>query len=321
MSTKMNTALLGAFVLAGITLAVAIVATVGAGRYFTRLPTFVMHFSGSVKGLNVGAPVVFRGVAVGRVTDISLSINPDGTSVRIPVLVEIDPQRISGETEQRDTQAFMRTLVEHGLKAQLQLQNLLTGQLIIELDFHPEAGTKIYKSTAGYPEIPTVPSSMEQLTKTIEKLPVEELLRKLISAIEGVEKAVTSPDVAKSFQDLDLAINDVRRLVGNIERTVVLLSADMHAAMSDAQMLISVSRQQIIELKASLAQTSEATRAAMQQTQKTLSSLEKSGAVDSPLMLQLSHTMDELNAAAASIRALSDYLNRHPEALLRGKPR
>lgn len=321
MSKKMNTALLGAFVLGGIVLAVAIVAALGAGRYFTRLPTYVMHFGGSVKGLNVGSPVVFRGVAVGKVTDISLSINPDGTSVRIPVLVEIDPKRISGDTRHRDTQAFMRTLVEHGLKAQLQLQNLLTGQLVIELDFHPGAPPQTLTSAAGYPEIPTVPSSMEQLTKTIEKLPVEELLRKLISAIEGVEKAVTSPDVAKSFQSLNLAITDVRRLVENIDRTVTLLSTDMHGAVSDARVMITDSRQQIIELKTSLERTSEATRAAMGQTQKTMHALEKSGAVDSPLMLQLSRTMEELNAAAASIRALSDYLSRHPEALLRGKSR
>jgi len=321
MSKKMNTAFLGAFVLGGIVLAVAIVVALGAGRYFTRLPTYVMHFSGSVKGLNVGAPVVFRGVSVGRVTDISLSINPNGTSVRIPVLVEIDPERISGDTNYRDTQTFMRTLIEHGLKAQLQLQNLLTGQLIIELDFHPGVETQVFKGYAGYPEIPTVPSSMEQLTKTIEKLPVEEMLRKLISAIEGVEKAVTSPDVAKSFQDLDLAINDVRRLVGNIDRTVGLLSTDMHGAVSDTRVLISDSRRQFTDLKTSLEQTSEATRAAMQQAQKTFGALEESGAVDSPLMLQLSHTMEDLDAAAASIRALSDYLGRHPETLLRGKPR
>ena len=321
MSKKMNTALIGAFVLGGMVLAVAIVAALGAGRFFTRLPTYVMHFSGSVKGLNVGSPVVFRGVAVGKVTDISLSINPDGTSVRIPVLVEIDPERISATAQRRDTQAFMRTLVEHGLKAQLQLQNLLTGQLVIELDFHPGAPPRTLISAAGYPEIPTVPSSMEQLTRTIEQLPVEELLRKLISAIEGVEKAVTSPDVARSFQSLNLAINDVRRLVENIDRTVTLVSTDMHGAVSDARVLITDSRQQVRELKTSLEQTSEATRAAMQQTQKTMRALEMSGSVDSPLMLQLSRTMEELDATAASIRSLSDYLSRHPEAILRGKPR
>jgi paraquat-inducible protein B len=321
MSKRINTALLGTFVLGGIALAVAIVTVLGAGRYLTRLPTYVMHFGGSVKGLNVGAPVVFRGVAVGKVTEIRLSINPDGTSVRIPVLVEIDPERISQDVGRRETHALMRTLIDHGLKAQLQLQNLLTGQLVIELDFHPGAETKIFKGYAGYPEIPTVPSSMEQLTRTIEKLPVEEMLRKLISAIEGVEKAVTSPDVARGIRTLNLAIDDVRGLIKNMDRTMALLSTDMHGAVSDTRVLISDSRRQFTDLKTSLEQTSEATRAAMQQTQKTLGALEKSGAVDSPLMLQLSRTLDELNATAASIRSLSDYLNRHPEAILRGKQR
>ncbi|HQP31714.1 MAG TPA: MlaD family protein [Deltaproteobacteria bacterium] len=321
MSRKTNTALLGAFVLGGILLAVVMVTVLGAGRFFTRLPTYVMYFSGSVKGLNVGAPVVFRGVAVGKVSDVSLSINAEGTSVRIPVVVEIDPGRISGDARLRDTHALMRTLVERGLKAQLQMQNLLTGQLIIELDFHPEAGPQGLKISMGYPEIPTVPSSMEQLTKTIENLPIEELLRKLIQAVEGVEKAVTSPDVARGIQSLNLAINDVRRVAANIDRTVTLFSSDMHGAVTDARVLITDSRQQITDLKASLEQTSAATRAAMQQTQKTMRALEMSGSVDSPLMLQLSRTMEELDATAASIRSLSDYLSRHPEAILRGKPR
>jgi len=321
MSKKTNTALLGAFVLGGIILAVAVVTVLGAGRYLTRLPVYVMHFSGSVKGLTVGSPVVFRGVAVGKVTDISLTIDAAASSVSIPVLVEIDPRRISGEARLRDTHALMRTLVKRGLKAQLQLQNLLTGQLVIELDFHPGMVPEPLKLSAGYPEIPTIPSSMEQLTKTIEKLPVEELLRKLISAVEGVEKAVTSPDVSRSVQALNQAIDDVRRLAANIDRSVAVFSSDMHGAVSEARVLISDSRQQIIELKASLEQTSAATRAAMQQTQMTMRALEKSGAVDSPLMLQLSHTMEELDAAAASIRILSDYLSRHPESILRGKPR
>lgn len=319
MAKRPRKSLIGAFVLGGIAIIIAGIITLGVGRYFSRTPAFVMFFGGSVKGLNVGSAVVFRGVEIGKVTDISLLYDPDGKSVQIPVLVEIDPHRIIRGTGRTDPQAFIRQLISQGLRAQLQIQNLLTGQLIIELDFHPEIPARLVKSSIGYPEIPTIPSSMEQLTKTIEKLPVEELLHKLISAIEGVEAAVKSPELNKSIQSLNLAINDVRMLVQNVDRRVDPIASDIHGTLNETRGLVQDFDRQLLTMKDSLAQATEATRNAMTQAENTLRALERSGAPDAPVMYQLSRTLEELSAAAVSMRHLSDYLQRHPEAIVRGR--
>ncbi|HPI92545.1 MAG TPA: MlaD family protein [Deltaproteobacteria bacterium] len=319
MTRKPSKTLIGVFVLGALALIVAGIMTFGAGQYFSRQPTFVMFFDGSVKGLNVGASVVFKGVNVGRVTDISLLYNPEGQSVQIPVLVELDPHSIVRGNGQADPNEFIRLLVNQGLRAQLQLQNLLTGQLIIELDFHPDRPPRMIVSDIRYPQIPTIPSSLEQLTRTIEKLPVEELVTKLISAIEGVEKAVTSPDLTQSIRSLNLAINDVRTLVQNIDANIGPISSDLRGTLEDSRKLVQDFDRHAASLQESIDRASDATRRAMEQAERTFGAMEHASSADSPMMYQLSETLDEISATADSIRALSDYLNRHPEAMLRGK--
>ena len=319
MTRKPSKTIIGAFVLGALALIIIGVMTFGAGDYFSRQPTFVMFFDGSVKGLNVGASVVFKGVKVGRVTDISLLYNPKAQSVQIPVLVEIDPHSIMQEKGWTDPKDFISLLVKQGLRAQLQLQNLLTGQLIIELDFHPDKPPRLVRSDIRYPEIPTIPSSLEQLTRTIEKLPVEELVTKLISAIEGIEKAVTSPELTESIRSLNLAINDVRTLIQNIDGTIQPLSSDIRGTLEDTRKLVRDFDSHAASLQASIDRASDATSKAMEQAERTFGAMEHASAADSPVMYQLSQTLDEISATADSIRALSDYLNRHPEAMLRGK--
>ncbi|HNQ86629.1 MAG TPA: MlaD family protein [Deltaproteobacteria bacterium] len=319
MTRKPSKTLIGMFVLGAIALIAAGVTTFGAGKYLSRQPTFVMFFEGSVKGLNVGSPVVFKGVKVGRVSDISLLYNQDTQSVQIPVLVEIDPHTIIREKGWTNPKDFINLLIGQGLRAQLQLQNLLTGQLLIELDFHPDKPSRLVRSEARYPEIPTIPSSLEQLSKTIEKIPMEELVTKLISAIEGVEKAVTSPELTESIRSLNLALNDVRSLVKNLDGTIGPLSSDIMATLEDTRNLVRDFGRHAESLQESIDRASDATRKAMEQAEKTFGALEHASAADSPVMFQLSRTLDEISATADSIRALSDYLNRHPEAMLRGK--
>lgn len=319
MIKKPNRTLIGAFVLGALILVMIGVMTFGAGRYFIKQPTFVMFFEGSVKGLNVGAPVVFKGVKVGKVTDISLRLNPDSKSVIIAVLAELDTHSITGTQGRIDAQDFFKLLLRQGLKAQLQLQNLLTGQLVVELDFHPEKKAKLVKTDIPYPEIPTIPSSLEEFTKTVEKLPLDTLINKLTSAIDGMERAATSPELMKSIHSLNLALEDVRRLIENINSNIAPMASDIKGTLDDSRKMVQDLDKNSSALEASVEQTAEAARAAMVQAEKTFKALEHASSGDSPLMYQFSQTLKDISAAADSLRDLSDYLNRHPEALLRGK--
>jgi paraquat-inducible protein B len=319
MINKPSKTLIGAFVLGAVILVIIGIITFSVGRYFTKQPTFVMYFGGSVKGLNIGAPVVFKGVKVGTVTDISLHYNPDTKSVQIPVFAELYPHSITRAPGKADTRDFFNLLIQQGLKAQLQYQNLLTGQLVVELDFHPEKPVKLVKSYIQYPEIPTIPSSLEEFTRTLSKLPLERLINKLSLAIDGLEKAATSPELMQSIHSLNLALKDVRKLVENINTNIKPLASDIKGTFDDSRKMFQDFNKRSSSLQASMEQASEATRSAMVQAEKTFKAVEQSGSADSPVMYQLSQTLEQISAAADSLRALSDYLNRHPEALLRGK--
>lgn len=132
----------GAFVIGGLALLVAGIILLGGGRMFSDDIEYVLYFDGSVSGLNIGAPVVFRGVPMGQVTRISLEANPRDASVTIPVYIRLDENSIvragvTGELTDNFRQEILRRLIQRGLRARLQLQSLITGQYRVELDFLP----------------------------------------------------------------------------------------------------------------------------------------------------------------------------------------
>jgi len=319
MIKKPNKSLVGAFVLGSVILVIAGIVTFGSGRYFITRPAFVMYFEGSVKGLSIGAPVVFKGVKVGSVTDIGLRFNPDTLSVLIPVFIELEPHIISQEKGPLDPHESIKLLIDEGLKAQLQLQNLITGQLIIELDFHPDKPLNLTRSDMRHTEIPTIPSSLEEFTKTIEKLPIEDMVNTFSSAIRSIEKAVTSPELVDGLHSMNIAITDLSKLIKDINSHIDPLSSEIKGTLIDSRKMIKNLDKQISSLDSSLKKASMSTSAAMEQAKQTFGTMEKATAGDSPVMYQLSQTLEEISLAARSIRVLSDYLSRHPEALISGK--
>ena len=321
MNAKTNKTLIGAFIIGAIALVVAGIILFSSGGYFSQRPVYVMYFEGSVKGLYEGAPVVFRGVRIGSVKNIGLHFDPDAAAVRIPVLVELDPATITGAESRQAQQQYFRQLIDKGLKAQLQMQNVLTGQLVIALDFYPEKPVRLVDEDSRYPEIPTIPSSLEQFTKTIENLPLEELATKLISAVEGIEEAVKSKEFKDSIASLNLALTDMRTLIRDIDRQVIPMSSELKSAIADARRLIGNADAGIARMQEDIDRTAQAAQAAMSRAENAFGSIESTTTGESSLAYQLSETLEEISAAAESIRNLADYLERHPEALIRGKGR
>jgi len=309
----------------------------------------VMYFEGSVKGLKVGSSVVFRGVKIGSVTDILLRYDPTDMSVQIPVIIEIEPGRVEvvgGIPAEPDPKAAIGQLVERGLRARLQMQSLVTGQLMVELDFHPDTPVKLVGGKTGYSEIPTIPSPLEELSKRIEEVPIEEIFKKLLAAVEGIEEIVNSPEVKGIITSLNLAVEDLgglvrnidaqisplassiektlmdtRKLVRNINARVTPLASTIEEAVKDYGELARNVEGQIAPLASSLAEALEEIRATLEQGRKTLAAAEDTIAEDSPLVYEFDNTLKEVGAAARSIRLLADYLKRHPEALIKGKGR
>ena len=315
----MNKALIGAFVIGAIILAVAGIILLGTGEFFSQRPCYVMYFEGSVKGLYEGAPVVFRGVRVGSVKNISLRFDPDAASVRIPVLAELDPQTITGAQSRSAQQQYFGQLIDKGLKAQLQMQNVLTGQLVIALDFYPDKPVRLVDTESRYPEIPTIPSSLEQFTRAIENLPLNELATKLISAVEGIEKAAESPELKKTVSSLNLTLADMRSLIRDVDSQVEPISGELKKTLADTRQLVNGIDARVTAMQAGIERTARATESAMSQAEQAFGTIEDAAGGDSSVSYQLSETLRDISAAAESVRNLVDYLERHPEAIIHGK--
>jgi len=253
----------------------------------TIVDTYLLVFDGSVRGLSVGAPVDFRGVTVGEVTKIGVSVDPATVTFHMPVLVKIYPRRLAARQFLGDALPVAespevrlgrtRKLVEHGLRAQLRSGNLLTGQLYVALDMFPDA-SKIKGDPVGKkpPEIPTVPGTFEEfqemftrIAKKLEQLPYDEVIADTRRVLASLDETLKGVDVFLKRVDADL-VPDLRRTLDSASLTL-----------------------------------------------KNADSMLASG---SPLQSDLRATLSELNRTLASIRALADYLQQHPESLIRGKP-
>jgi paraquat-inducible protein B len=312
-----------------------------------------MVFEGSVKGLNVGSPVVFRGVKLGMVSSIRMRDDYGTKSFAVLVFTDFDPSQIEivnmdestakGLTKQ-DRYANMRELIARGLRAQLEMQSIVTGQLQIALDFYPDKPAVFTGVVKAVEEIPTIPTPLQEFAKKLESLPLEEIFKKVDLALDGIVNLVQSPDLKASVANLNIALKDVQSLVRNVDAQVKPLSAGVSETLRDVQKLVKDADVQVATLgpnlneaigdgrklirnvdgsvesiKANLETALSAATSALKQAEKLFQDLDSSAAPDARLMYQLTETLVEVQKAARSISTLADYLERNPEALLSGK--
>ncbi|MGH6897345.1 MAG: MlaD family protein [Geminicoccaceae bacterium] len=207
--SKANPAVIGAFVIGAIALIVIGLLVYGGAGWFVQRNQYVAYFPGSVKGLRVGAPVDFRGVSIGQVTDIRVIFDPEEVSARIPVIIEFDPTQIQLAGAEQMVADDTDRLIEGGLRAQLQSQSLLTGLLFVNLDFHPDAPARLVGGDEPYPEIPTIPSGLEQLQQSAGDIAMR--LPDMVDRLAGV---LTSID-----EELSRNRGDIRQIVADVATT------------------------------------------------------------------------------------------------------
>ena len=328
MSKKASKSLIGAFVIGAIALIIAGVVIFGSGKLFAPVKKFVMVFEGSVKGLNVGSAVTFRGVKIGVVTDIQLRVNPKDLTAVIPVYVEIDPRKITVPEEYKSLvkgtkYAFINPLIEKGLKAQLQTQSFVTGQLVVNVDFYPDKPTKLADVDKKYPEIPTIPSTSQEIVKRLEELPINEIADNLKDTLAGMKKIVNSPELTGSIASLHQTLKDTDKLVVNLDGRVGPLVTDLRSTLDAARVTLA-NIEKAFSMKegvpAQLGETMKKADTALEQAEKTLATIQVTAHDTSSVGYEFKRTLKELSDALRSIRFLADYLDRHPESLLRGKP-
>jgi len=329
MSRKANPAVVGGFVLGAVAIAVGSLFFFGGGKFFRTIETHVAFFDGSLKGLEIGAPVTFRGVRIGTVKDIQVVYDVDTSELTIPVIFDIDLDRlvITGDVAKAIEASGDNgddVLIQRGLRAQLQMRSMVTGQLAVNLDFFPNSEPVFHGGYKDYDETPTVPSAVEKLRDLAEKLvtrlqnvPVDEIATELADLLKSMQALVSSEELSRVLEGADRLINSPDLAASVKTLRSALESAD--AAMKSVRQLAEDAEENMAPLVEGLQHASQELGNVLDQAAAVLKSMESSLDEDSDLRVRTITAMEEVAAAARSVRVLTDYIERHPEALLKGK--
>ena len=220
---KDRSTIVGAFVLGGLALAVAAILFFGRTKLFEHSLQAVVFFEGSVAGLDVGAPITFRGVNVGSVQKIAVHLSRDGRAL-IPVYLTLLPDRVTLEQDWPSPEpGDLQRLIAGGLRAQLNLQSFVTGQLRVDLDIRPDTPVRLIRADAGgVPEIPSIQSGLERLQSTIADLPLQDLASAALRMLAAVERLAGRVDATLDplVEEVRSTLRDAAHLMGTLERSV-----------------------------------------------------------------------------------------------------
>ena len=310
---KWNPRLVGIFVLGGLALATLLVTLLGGGRFFSRKVPFITYFSGSVTGLRVGAPVRFRGIVVGEVTDISLSLGVDSVAGYVPVAFEIDEQRVRrrGASGRRlREQSVIDSMIERGLRAELQTESFVTGQKYLALEFRTDVPPVLIRDPAAQAmEIPAVPvgdadlqAEMVRLLRVIAKIDFQGLALRLQLVLDNVNKLFGDAKVGEMATELQHTLLTLQHTSDSIGRLAGVASTEMGPTLE------------------SLRRTSARLEESLARLDTTLQAARVSLDPESPAFVRVERAAQDISGAAQSLRLLTEYLERNPGSLLRGRP-
>lgn len=333
MAKQANRMMIGGFVVIAVLILAASLVVFGSGSFFKKTETFVLYFDGSVKGLSVGAPVLFQGVQIGSVKSIVIRSNRREMKVQIPVTIEVEPDKFEVGDDggvRRDPEESVPELIDMGLRAVLTMQSFITGQLMIELDFYPGTPVNLRDTDKEYIEIPTIQSTTERLVQSLQKLDVAGLQKNIESTLNGIERLVNNPDLAEAILALKDVLVEMRHLVKKIDTKIDPLAGEIDGTLRDARKLVNNLDRQVDPLAENINKTvrdfdrlarnaDTRVRAMTAALEKTMSAAKGVVSEDAPLIVEMESTLREVSAAARAFRQLASYLEQHPEALIQGK--
>lgn len=323
MSIRANPTAIGLFMIGGIVLAVVGVATLASASWFEKQSVFISYFGESVNGLEVGAPVKFQGVPVGSVTNLHIQIELKDKTFQVPVQYQIDLTRltsVAGTFVDLEDERVLRQQIADGLRAQLQMESMVTGQLYIELAYRADAkAPELERRPTPFPEIPTTPSLLAafgtqagsmvgdvlkilfRVNAMLEEVDMKELNRSVVASAGAVERLAESPG-------LQVALADAPKMTAQLTRTMAemeVLAARLDGSIDPLQLQLAGTNSEVVL-------TLKTMRETLDETKGLLSS-------DSGVGYQMEEAMASLTSAAEALRALVLSLERNPDMLIRGK--
>lgn len=315
-------AVVGAFILGALGVGILAILFFGGMRWFAKSSDVVVFFSELVAGLDVGAPVTFNGARIGSVKSLVIRVSVGTLTARIPVVLEIDPAQVTWEDGSLGTNTVdYGRLIKVGLRAQLALQSLITGQLRVDLKFLPDTPAQRGGASEGLPEIPTVPSDLGQLRNELAGLHLQQLS-------ESAQRALTA--LARVADHLDAELGPV---IKDVHETLVAATQTLHTAneaihrvqpevstaLEDLDQLLVEARRQVSGRGGELSRTLVTINRAARAAETLLGSLDGLAEPRSAFRGDLEAAVRDLAASASALRGFAQLLERNPNALLMGR--
>ncbi len=322
MKNNPNPVAVGMFVLGAVIIAVASVMIFGAAKFFTETKKFVSYFSESVNGLDVGAPLKYKGVAIGQVERIRITAGHDLKDNMVAVIYSIDLKKLRRKTDKEkpaNEVVNLDDLINDGLRAKLNYQSIVTGMLYVELDFFAEKGAPFelkYKGTR-LQEIPSSKSNLSEIAKSFER------------TLEGISK-INFTGIAQNANTTILTLNqkiadiDTKALSQQSIKTLknidaILTDPNLKKALASTDGVLQDSRVFLKSMESDLNKITVSTEKTLSNIDSLIANLNSMVSPQAPLRFELAMLMRSLNESVNSLSNFTDYLQRNPNSLLTGK--
>jgi paraquat-inducible protein B len=285
MSKKANPAVVGGFVIGAITLSIIGIMLLGGKSIFDDNFKCILFFEESISGLDIGAPVEYQGVRVGTVTDVWIEVDPgESAGVFRPVIMEIEGRRIysSGgiQTGQRVGERMEELVAKHGLRARLASQSMLTGKLKVELGNYPDQEIRRQKRDPELWEMPTIDSPMRRVAQEVAQLPISDIVNQTHLAVQRLSQLLDPEVSGATLKNLNDTMTRLESLLTKVDDNLDPLLKSLTKTSDEVSQMLDA---------------------------------------DSPVRAELYVLAEDVRRAVRSFQSLADYLEQHPESILRGK--
>ena len=275
-------------------------------------------FTGSVKGLGVGAPVTLRGVEIGEVLRIDVSWDPKAREFVIPVSIWMNSRDLGVEPAM-EYESFLQPLIERGMRAQLKTQSLLTGLLYIDLDFLPGSTPRYVDFATASPQIPTAPTELEAILQRVSDIDIQSLVKHADDTLVALGELLNNPEIREIPTNVNATLAELQSLMRELDQRSAGLAARADGLLLSTDHAVGDMRGEIATLGDRLERTLNRLDTTLESVRSAAGDVGYSVSEQSPLLYELTQAVAELGRAGRSLQALSDSIEREPEALLRGK--
>lgn len=329
MNKKINPTAIGSFILGAIFLLICSVFVFSSDSWFSKNHKFIVVFTESINGLSVGAPIKLYGVQIGHVTDISVERDMQLNTTLIPVVFEVEQDKIANyiNTEKQAwSKDEVNKLIKSGLRMQLQLGSLVTGQLFIEALFLPETAVIVHGHKTSFTEIPSIPSNSAEIQKALTKVlqgtktvDIVDLISNLQKTIANVAEITGSEQTKSSLAALNSSLLDLQQISSSLKKNIPSLSQNLNKTITHADSLIVNIDRNLNPLLKDTQQIILSSKGALNTLSSAIDDVKSLVNNNSPLNQNLQTALNQITRAARSAKDMMNYLERHPEALLFGK--